>query len=65
MRQAEHEQPSDPTAVLLAKVYALILSWPMPDEVDELAADEPNEKDGQRPVVAKTAVAKKGQQDDQ
>ncbi len=59
------QKASDPTAVLLAQVYALILSWPMPDEVDELTADEPKSKGRQRPVVAKTAVAKKGQQDDQ
>ncbi len=59
------QKPSDPTAVLLARVYALILSWPMPGEVDELAADEPKSKGRQRPIVAETAVAKKREQKDE
>jgi hypothetical protein len=33
---------ADPTADILARVYALILSWPLPDEKrdEEEAADE-------------------------
>ncbi|MCB8950354.1 MAG: hypothetical protein H6653_20285 [Ardenticatenaceae bacterium] len=58
------QQATDPTAVLLAKVYALILSWPLPDEVDELPTDKPKDKGEKRPFVTETAVGKQGEQDE-
>lgn len=38
MAQSTSNQSSDPTAALLAKVYALILSWPEPDEKSKAAS---------------------------